>query len=112
MSLRLRYFTYGTLAIHCKIRPTALIRGLVIHLSFDTSVKSHKNFLLHLLQTNAFRVPLPYGTGVASRGQGIGNQGILDHIWNWFADDEKMQGNYINQYVICPNNLQLVPPRN
>ena len=37
MSLRLRFFTYGTLAIHCKIRPTALIRGLVIHLSFDTS---------------------------------------------------------------------------
>ena len=57
-----------------------------------------KLFLLlcFLVQTNGFRVPLPYGTGVASRAQGIGDPGILDLIWNWFADDnsaKQMQGN-------------------
>merc|ERR1712062_19254 len=40
-----------------------------------------------LVQTNAFRVPLPYGTGVASSGQGKGHQGI----WTWFADDNSLQ---------------------
>ena len=45
-----------------------------------------------LVQTNAFRVPLPYGTGVASSGQGKGHQGI----WTRFADDnflQQVQGN-------------------
>ena len=55
--------------------------------------------LCFLVQTNAFRVPLPYGTGVANRGQGIGDPGILDLIWNWFADDnsvQQMQGDLTN----------------
>ena len=52
-----------------------------------------------LVHTNAYRAPLPYGTGVASRAQGIGDPGILDLIWNWFADDnsvQQMQGNLMN----------------
>ena len=51
--------------------------------------------LYFLVQTNAFRVPLPYGTGIPSSGQGIGNQGIFDLISTWFADpdDNSVQGN-------------------
>ena len=74
-------------------------QGLFIHFRFD-SFEEHikmKLFLLLfvLVQTNAFRVPLPYGTGVASSGQGIGNQGIFDLISTWFTDpdDNSVQGN-------------------
>ena len=56
-------------------------------------------FLCFLVQTNAFRVPLPYGTGIASSGQDMGSQGIFDLIWTWFADpdDNSVQGNYVNE---------------
>ena len=52
-----------------------------------------------LVHTNAYRAPLPYGTGVASRAQGIGDPGIFGPYWNWFADDnsvQQMQGNLTN----------------
>ena len=66
-------------------------QGLFIHFRFD-SFEEHikmKLFLLLfvLVQTNAFRVPLPYGTGVASSGQGKGHQGI----WTWLADENSVQ---------------------
>ena len=70
---------------------TMVDQGLFIHFRFD-SFEEHikmKLFLLLfvLVQTNAFRVPLPYGTGVASSGQGKGHQGI----WTWFADENSVQ---------------------
>ena len=37
-----------------------------------------------LVQTNAFRVPLPYGTGIPSTSNG---QGIFHRIFTWLTDD-------------------------
>ena len=47
--------------------------------------------LYFLVQSNAFRVPLPYGTGVAASGQGLGTEGIFDLIRTWFADENSVQ---------------------
>ena len=55
-----------------------------------------KLFLLFclLVQTNAFRVPLPYGTGIASSD--MGDQGIFHRIYTWLADDKSLPGKIVN----------------
>ena len=64
-------------------------------------------FCLLLVQTNAFRVPLPYGTGIPAKGQGFGDQGIFDGILFWLPDpDDDIQGNLkftlFEIFIFCP----------
>ena len=59
--------------------------------SKNTSKMKLYLLLYFLVQTNAFRVPLPYGTGVAYSGLGPGNEGIFDLIRTWFADENSVQ---------------------
>ena len=77
----------------------SLIRGFLFiptQYSFVLASKNTSKMKLYLLlyflvQTNAFRVPLPYGTGVAYSGHGPGNEGIFDLIRTWFADKNYVQ---------------------
>ena len=64
-----------------------------IQFRFDSIENHMKLFILIclLVNTHAFRVPLPYGNGIQSNGQeGIGiNQGIFHHILSWFSTTDK-----------------------
>eukprot|EP00093_Oithona_nana_P000797 00797.XXX_2278_2759_1 [CDS] Oithona nana genome sequencing. len=55
-------------------------------------------FCFLAVQSNAFRVPLPYGTGIpsGSSGQDIGNQGIFHRILTWLADDNSVHENKVS----------------
>ena len=79
------------------IMPTFLIQFRFDILKENISMKLNLFFCL-LVQTNAFRVPLPYGTGIVSSGPNIGSQGIFGLIWTWFAEEPddnsvQLQGN-------------------
>ena len=53
--------------------------------------------IILVVQTKAFRVPLPYGTGFPTKGQSIDNQGIFHGILSWFRNDNNVQGNSMNK---------------
>ena len=72
-----------------------------IQFRFDSIENHMKLFILIclLVNTHAFRVPLPYGNGIQSNGQeGIGiNQGIFHQILSWFSTMEAVKGTYTIQ---------------
>ena len=73
---------------------------VLVALRSTSTMKLLLLFCFLAVQSNAFRVPLPYGTGIpsSSSGQDIGNQGIFHRILTWLADDNSVHGNCVFQY--------------